>query len=285
MDKWKVNDGEAKTKLLCFLKSKYQEKYTQKQIRFAIEHHRCHVDGKVERFASSDLTPGSIVEIEIDPHHFTYDPARLLFEDPYFIAYNKPPFINTVDGLDHLLRSALGPCFPIHRLDRDTTGVLLFAKQRKVKEDFKKLFHDRRIEKRYLCIVAGIPKQPSGQINTCMIARKRVQGKSLWQTCEDKKGKWALTLWNCEKRGKYFSLLSCTPITGRTHQIRVHLKHIGHPILGDFDYGTREVHPHFQPIRPLLHAEKLLFEHPISAKKMNLSAPLPPDFKECLKYL
>lgn len=284
MDKWKVIDQEVKTKLLPFLKSKYQDKYTLKQIRFAIEHHRCRVNGIIERFASKNLSYGSIVEIEIAPNSILFESTRLLFEDDHFIAYDKPTNISSLDGLDKILESSLGPLFPVHRLDRDTTGILLFAKTLCCRDHFKSLFQKHKMNKHYSCLVAGAPSLSSGILNANIVLQKRLPGKVLYET-STQCGKSAITKWICEKKGLHFSLLTCMPITGRTHQIRVHLKYLGCPIVGDIDYGSRKAHPIFQPKRPLLHAHKLFFPHPITEQKISILSPLPEDFQEGLKYL
>ncbi len=284
MDKWIVAFLDEGKKLIPFLKQKYKDAYTLKQIRFAIEHNRCMIDGVVERFASKRLCKGSIVEIEIFPHFgFAYEKERLLFEDDYFIAYDKPPLIPSVYGLDEVLIPHFGPLFPVHRLDRDTTGVLLFAKTAASQSKFEDLFRNRLVKKTYSALVLGAPLDSKGIVEMKMAAKKTLPGKTLFG--QHRGGKFSKTYWRCEKRGEHFSQLTCIPVTGRTHQIRIHLEHIGHPIVGDFDYGSRKLPPFLKPIRIMLHASELTFSHPFLSESISLSASLPPDFQEMLTHL
>lgn len=281
MDKWVVSSLEDNKKLLPFLKLKYKEKYTLKQLRFSIEHNFCLLNGKIERFASKNVRKGQIVEVEILPHFgFSYESKRLLYEDDYFIAYDKPPFIASTWGLDQVLIPHFGSLFPVHRLDRDTSGILLFAKTKESQRRFEALFRQKLIKKMYHAIVLGAPSMPHGVVEMTLGAKNKLPGKSLWG--QQSYGKYSKTFWRCDAKGKHLSLLSCVPITGRTHQIRIHLNHIGHPICGDIDYGGRELPSFLKPLRMMLHAKELIFSHPFFPKRIALVCPHPNDFQEML---
>ncbi|MCB1180537.1 MAG: RluA family pseudouridine synthase [Chlamydiia bacterium] len=273
MNKWKVEPEETGIKLIPFCKQKLSTRYSLKQIRFAIEHNQCYVNGKIERFSSRRIETNDLIELSLLPS-ITYNPQNLLYEDDYIVAYNKPPFISSENGLNHLLSRELGPLYLIHRLDRDTTGVILYARSKKSQRAFETLFRNRSIKKEYLCIAEGIPKQKTGVIRTQVAPIKRINGKIFWGVVMPPKGVLAITHFEVIKNHTNVSLLKCIPKTGRTHQIRVHLKSINHPILGDCDYGSRQDRvPRLQ-----LHAWTLEFLHPFSNKRCWIETLYP-----CLK--
>lgn len=164
----------------------------------------------------------------------------------------------------------------VHRLDKETTGVILFAKTDKAYLKLIKMFEERKVHKEYLAYVAGVPHLQSGSIKTSIGRDPRVRVRMAVVPT----GRPAHTDWVLEKKFSSCALLRCYLLTGRTHQIRVHLSSINHPILGDSAYGYRfnKSHP-IEPERVMLHAERISFEHPITGEEMLISAPLPEDFK------
>lgn len=265
--KWVVN---SQARLLPFVR-KQLPSFSIKDVRWSIEHHRCLVNKRVERFCSKRLNSGDIVELSpVERPQFMVDPARILFDDETLFVYDKPANF-TSEELSSLLGFSL-----VHRLDRDTTGVILFAKTKQMQTHLETLFADRKIEKSYLAIVLGTPKQSEGTIEKPIGKLKEKEGEGLWGIVPPPKGKYAKTKWIVERTAKDFSLIRCTPVTGRTHQIKIHLSAIGLPILGDLRYGTRKA-SHLKFFRPLLHAQKLSFSHPITSKQLVFTAPLPDD--------
>lgn len=170
---------------------------------------------------------------------------------------------------------------PLHRLDKGTSGILLFSKDPATKELFEDLFRTRAIEKTYLAIVDGIPEEPQGFID--MPLRETKKQGSIFVSASRKKGLDARTEWELLRLLPKAALLSCKPITGRTHQIRVHFQIIGHPIVGDTVYGKMTKSPLASSTdRPLLHAWKLEFMHPVTGNKLSFKASLPDDMKKII---
>lgn len=283
---WKVLPSESGIKLQQFLKEKLGEEFSLRQIKRAIESNDCTVNGKVERFATTVLAPGDLVSLHISTLPQTkshaFEKERIVYEDESLLIYNKPAGIPSMDqGVAELICSNYKPVKLVHRLDRDTTGLLLFAKNELVLQKMIQLFREKKISKVYLALVDGLVEK-AGVIENELGKLSIYQGQSIWGKVE--KGLYARTEWRCEVLGNGASLVSCQPITGRTHQIRVHMKELGHPILGDYQYGTKFSCP-IKPKRCLLHAWKLHFPHPVTGKIIDIQAPIPSDFLEACATL
>jgi 23S rRNA pseudouridine1911/1915/1917 synthase len=162
----------------------------------------------------------------------------------------------------------------VHRLDKDTTGVILVAKDTKTQEALSLQFHDRLVEKVYRAVVEGSVKKEEDVIEGA-IGRHPTLRKKMAMVM--KGGRQSLTRFKVIKRLRGFTYLEIYPKTGRTHQIRVHLASIGHPIVGDELYGKKG--KKFAS-RPLLHAHKILFQHPVKKTPLQVEAPIPEDFEE-----
>lgn len=159
----------------------------------------------------------------------------------------------------------------VHRLDRDTSGLMLLAKTQEVQDALKDDFKERMVEKTYLGAVTGIPER-KGVIDAPIGRASGFKKIKVWEYGRD-----ALTEYKIKEKGKGCALLEIHPKTGRTNQIRIHLAHIEHPIMGDKLYGGPPAG------RMLLHSFSLLFTHPVTKKPMKLEAPLPEDFKQAWK--
>jgi 23S rRNA-/tRNA-specific pseudouridylate synthase len=279
MDKWVVTPEESGLKLLKFLKSKY-EAYSSKQLKSFLENNLCAINGITERFATAQVYKGDNISfkiptfVESKKDKMTFSKDRILYEDDELLIYNKPAGL-TSDSFKTDLKL-------IHRLDRETTGVLMFAKSDRLLEEMIKLFRQHLVRKVYLAIVDGTPKQQKGIVDNYLGKKHVYEGQAIWGKVSEEKGLHAVTEWTLEKAGKNFSLLRCYPKTGRTHQIRVHLSEMKLPILGDYQY-CRSFKCTYQPDRCLLHAYKVLFIHPTKKIKMEVKAPLPSDFLLALK--
>ncbi len=222
-------------------------------------------------------------------------PLDVLFEDDSLIVVNKAPGMvvhpaagnwegTLVNALLHHCRSLSGiggelrPGI-VHRLDKETSGCLVAAKNDAAHQSLSKQFAGRDVTKIYLAIASGRFAKMSGIVDA-PIARHPVHRKKM-AIAEAGKGRNSKTSWRVLKEfpvigGKgVATLVECTLHTGRTHQIRVHLKHLGHPLLGDEVYGKRAGYP-----RQMLHAWKLGFRHPVSGDRMEFTAPVPQDFLE-----
>lgn len=256
-------------RLLTALKQQLQDLWTRKDLQWSIEHNRCRVNGEVERFGSRLLRKKDQIAIwPAKQPYFQAEPNRILYEDADLFIYNKPPFICS-PSFASLLRF-----FLVHRLDRDTSGVLVLAKNQKTQTAMEELFKQRKIEKEYHALVKGIFSEEK-IVEGKMGPIQRREGAVRWGMLSQG-GAWSKTHFKRLSFGKKSSYLLCRPITGRTHQIRVHLSSCGCSILGDVEYGGP-----IQPegiFRPLLHASQIAFFHPIENKELLIQAPPPEDF-------
>ena len=223
-------------------------------------------------------------EISLEPQDI---PLDILFEDEHLIAANKPAnmvvhpapghpdntFVNAL--LFHCGNmSTSGSIRPgiVHRLDKDTSGVLLAAKTATAHAKLVEIFSERRIQKTYLAICVGTPKE--GLIDA-PIKRHPIQRKEMAVCFEN--GKEAKSICKVLKKNQQLAFVEIQLLTGRTHQIRVHLKHVGAPVLGDSVYGSSNANKRFNAHRQLLHAYQLHFIHPMKNIPMYLEAPIPKD--------
>ena len=286
---WKVNAEESGVKLIAYIKAKMGDAHSARQIKRAIEDNLCTVNGRTERHASTTLGKGDVVAFslgEAAPQRPKLAPrecrTHILFEDEHLFVYNKPAGVAS-DCADFLskVRAHCPTAILVHRLDRDTTGALIFAKSRAIFEAFRELFHSYQVHKVYDAIVDGIPLKNRGSLENFLGQLHTYQGQALWGEVDKQHGKYAHTAWQIEKKGQAAAWLRCSPKTGRTHQLRVHLNGMGHPILGDYQYG-RTFGCTYKPARYLLHAAELTFPHPITGQKIHVQAPLPEDFKQAL---
>ncbi|AGC47803.1 RluA family pseudouridine synthase [Myxococcus stipitatus DSM 14675] len=229
------------------------------------------------------------------------DPSQLVIlrEDDWLMAVNKPSgmAVHTGSGITggtlvDYVRAYLGPkavrndftASPAHRLDRETSGVILVAKRRPAMVHFTEVFTHGLSKKRYLTLVKGKMTKESGVIDLPLSEHQ--------QTAESKARRGvnmqdALTRWKVVKQSGDAALLSCAIETGRTHQIRRHLAAIGHPVLGDKKYGdfayNRDVQARWGLKRLFLHAERIEFPHPDGSGKVAVEAALPPELRDVLK--
>jgi len=229
---------------------------------------------------------------------------EIIFENDAFVAVNKPSGLLSVPdregteiALKQLLQQQYGQIWTVHRLDKDTSGVIVFAKDEITHKFLSKLFEGREVEKYYTGLVLGVPSVESGSVDASIMEHPVKKGLMV----TNKKGKSALTdFTRLESFGK-FSLMRFRIHTGRTHQIRVHMKHIGHPIVCDPLYGNGEpvmlssIKKKFnlskkeEEEKPLfnrlaLHAERLQFTD-AKKQKHTIEAPLPKDMRALLQQL
>ncbi|MDD4956672.1 MAG: RluA family pseudouridine synthase [Candidatus Omnitrophica bacterium] len=254
------------------------------------------LDGKPVK-PSHILRPGERISVMIPPCRAASDiepedmDLKILFEDEYIIVVDKPagmvvhPGCGNIKGtmvaalLYHCgkLADAEDMTRPgiVHRLDKDTSGVIVVAKTDKAMRSLAKQFQNRTVTKRYLAFVKGRVELDNGVVDV-PIARHRSDRKKM--DAEYENGKASRTVYHVRKRYNGFTILDLDLETGRTHQIRVHMKHIGHPVLGDMVYG-----PDRSMGRQALHAEYISFTHPYTGKKMEFTSPMPEDMAEYLE--
>jgi RluA family pseudouridine synthase len=257
-------------RLIDVLRSRFPYVHSARALKRSLEENRCRINGRVERFASARVKRGDRIEYILGTRS-TPVPA-ILHEDEQFLVLNKPD--NTVcsnEGFSNLLHQKI---FLVHRLDKETTGVLLLGKTKCVAEQLTLQFKERSVAKEYLALVDGVPKQSSGEITSHLVKKGTFQGQTIWGS-SSQGGLWAQTTWKLLAEFGDRSLLLCQPKTGRTHQIRVHLAEMGHPILIDRQYAKQFRSPFFAT-RPLLHAWRLQVFW--NGQKHCFEAPLPEEF-------
>ena len=236
-----------------------------------------------------DVREPPVEQIEIQPQRI---PLDILFEDDDLIVINKPAGLTVHPGAgqrEHTLVNALlshcttlsgigGKERPgiVHRLDRETSGCLVVAKNDLAHRELSRQFADRNVEKIYLALVAGKLRKPAGIIEE-RIGRHPVHRQRMSVTT--KRGRTAKTEYRVLRSTGDASLIECRLHSGRTHQVRVHFHHLGHALLGDKVYAPR-VAKNFP--RQMLHAWKLGFRHPRTGEWKQFQAPVPDDFKEAV---
>ena len=250
--------------LLTFLKEKTS--LSGREIKRALEQGGCRLNGKIERFGSTKLQSGDQVTFR---HSKPQDkqPLHILAQEKGLTLFNKPPGVTTAAEVGHYL---------VHRLDKGTSGVLLMARTLPMKKALEALFKKREIKKTYVALIKGKHRKSEGTIQNLLTKKGAYQGQTLYGSA--KTGQKAVTHWKILEQRKGHALIELHPETGRTHQLRVHMAEMGHPILGDLQYGREAVFP-AEIDRLCLHAYRLAFKHPETGQRIQATAPLPKIFK------
>ena len=299
MKKYIINE-EYKNVRLDKVVSIFDEDLSRAMIQKLLEQEKIKVNGKKEK-ASYKTKLGDTIEVEdIIPREIELKaqdiPLDIIYEDSDIIVVNKPkgmvvhpangnPDGTLVNAVMNICKDSLsgigGEIRPgiVHRLDKDTSGLLIVAKNDKAHINLSDQIKNREITKKYIALVRGVIKENHATIDM-PIARSDKDRKKM---AVKKDGKNAVTHFTVIKRYKGYTLLDIKIDTGRTHQIRVHLSEIGYPIVGDFVYSNGK-NP-FGVVGQMLHAKSLEFKHPITGKQMKLEAPLPEYFEEILNKL
>jgi 23S rRNA pseudouridine1911/1915/1917 synthase len=229
-------------------------------------------------------------------------PLDILFEDDHIVVINKPPrmviypaagnmrgtMMNALAFHCRSLATVGAPLRPgvVHRLDQDTSGVIVVAKTDDAYHNMVSQFRDRETEKQYLALIFGKMKKDQGMIHE-RIGRSSTDRKKM--TTRTRHGKEAVTQYDVIDRYRSASLVKVRILTGRTHQIRVHFSAKGHPVLGDHTYGKKTELRLGQKVvtfaRQMLHAYSLTMTHPATGRIMEFIAPMPEDMKKAIETL
>jgi 23S rRNA pseudouridine1911/1915/1917 synthase len=293
-----VTEEEAGMRLDKYLSLRFPE-YSRTYFQTLIDEKLVLVNCELVKKASK-LEPGDEIEIEfaltqeifIEPEAI---PLDILYEDAHLLAVNKPAgmvvhpavgnwkatFVNAL--LYHCQQlNAQGSLRPgiVHRLDKETSGLLIAAKDELTQRRLVEAFALRQIEKEYLAICIGNPGNHQIHTNIGRHPQRRKEMAVLKDT-----GKEAKTTCETLAFGQNLSFVKLMPTTGRTHQLRVHMQFIGFPILGDSVYGSASANKKFGAKRQMLHAHVLRFDHPITHKKIELKADIPQDMQHFVQMI
>ena len=250
-----------------------------------------YVDNVITSQYNFPLKPGMKVQISRNKGHKAFHNRllKIVYEDTYLIVVEKMQGLLSVSTEHQKERTACtilneylkhsghanGRVRVVHRLDRDTSGLMMFAKDDKTQNTLRDNWHDLVYDRRYVAVVAGEMEKDEGTVTSWLTDRKLYVHSSP----TDDGGKYAITHFRTIKRANGYSLVELHLETGRKNQIRVHMQDLGHPVIGDGRYGLEEVNP---INRLALHAFKLCFYHPVTGEQMQFETPYPADFKRLL---
>jgi len=298
-------DGERIDIALVELMNPYSRSYVQKLIRKELVFINKQVAKKGNRVSEGDEIIVREMKLEESIFNPKDIPLEVLYEDKDFLIISKPPGLLThpsahereltlVNALLHHCGDRLsgigGEKRPgiVHRLDKDTSGIMMVAKHDESHKDLAKQIQERKVEKHYLALVDGIMKSETGSIDAPLL-KTQINGKNKVVISPGRQAKDSLTHFTVQKTFlERYSLLDVQIITGRMHQIRVHLAAINRPVIGDQMYGNKKANAHFQKLglnRQFLHAYKLRFQHPRTHEWVEFEAPLPEDLQQVLEKL
>jgi 23S rRNA pseudouridine1911/1915/1917 synthase len=291
-----VHSLDVDRRLDVFLSEKIKE-LTRSQLQKLINGNKALIGGQPRR-SSYRLKEGDLIVFDyqlpkdeaILPENI---PLHKIYEDVHMVVIDKPSGMVVHPGAGRkqkTLVNALLYHYPgireigpkerpgiVHRLDKETSGVIVVAKSKKAYAELQKQFKLRRVRKRYLGLVWGTMSRQEGEISWA-IGRHGRHGERM--SIKTKKPRSAETVFEVLKRYHGFTLLDINPVTGRTHQIRVHLAAAGHPLVGDERYGRRK--SRIRCPRLFLHAHKIALDHPQTRERVEFSSPLPKDLETFL---
>ena len=247
------------------------------------------VDNKITTHPLAELKPGQVVQLDRSKHKHSFHNSKLdiVYEDPYLLIIDKAPGLLSMRNntrqetvqtiLNNYLEKGGGrnTSHLVHRLDRDTSGLMVYAKDVQTQQSLIDGWQNLVTDRRYIALVSGTLEQKEGKVQSWLTEDKRFVTHS---SPVDNGGKFALTYYRVLQEGDGYSLVECELQTGRKNQIRVHMADLGHPVVGDHKYGSTD-----DCIRRLgLHAYMLCFRHPVTGKMLRFETPVPACFEKCL---
>lgn len=274
--------------LMEFLASKMPDA-SRTKLKSLLSKRVVYVDKVITTQYNFPLKPGMLVQISRnkgEKKEFNHKLLKIVYEDAYLIVVEKQEGLLSVNTERQKERTAVSllneyvqrsnrkaRVFIVHRLDRDTSGLMMFAKDERTQNVLRDNWHEIVFDRRYVAVVSGEMERDAGMIRSWLTDRKLY----VYSSPVDDGGKEAITHYRTIKRANGYSLMEMVLETGRKNQIRVHMQDLGHPIIGDGRYGLEEVNP---LNRLALHAFKLCFYHPVTGEEMNFETPYPGEFKK-----
>lgn len=247
------------------------------------------VDNKITTHPLTGLKPGQVVQLDRSKHKHSFHSSKLdiVYEDPYLLIIDKAPGLLSMSNntrqetvqtiLNNYLEKGGGrnTSHLVHRLDRDTSGLMVYAKDVQTQQSLIEGWQNLVTDRRYIALVSGVLEQKEGRVQSWLTEDKRFVTHS---SPMDNGGKFAVTYYRVLQEGNGYSLVECELQTGRKNQIRVHMADLGHPVVGDHKYGSSD-----DCIRRLgLHAYMLCFRHPVNGKLLRFETPVPACFEKSL---
>lgn len=285
------NRGEENMPLMEFVKARRPDS-KRNDIKKWMKYGHLKVNGTVTRAFDALVEPGATVEFNSTRPFPTFHHPRIeiVYEDNDIIVINKGYGLLSVSTLSHkrednayeILRNyvkSVNPnnkLFIVHRLDRDTSGLMMFAKTEEAQNVLRHNWNNMILERLYVAVLEGYLEQNSGYVKSRLTENSQFV---VYTTDDPEQGRIAVTHYEVLGRGNGFTLAQFSLDTGRKNQIRVHAKDLGHPIAGDKKYGATKSPLH----RLALHARTLRFAHPITRKDMNFETPIPPKFAAAIR--
>lgn len=276
--------------LMAFLIAQLPHK-NRNNIKSLLSNKQILIDDKVYTQFNHPLRPGQVVTVAANrmPEITQYRGLTILYEDPALIVINKQAGLLSMATNKERDRTAYGilsdyvkkqdpknKIFIIHRLDRETSGVMMFARSEKVQQLMQESWNATTKQRTYVALVEGVPAAPTGTVTSYLRESKAL---IVYSSQNPENGQLSITNYAVLKAGNGYALLELELETGRKNQIRVHMQDIGHPIAGDAKYGAQT-----DPIGRLgLHAEVLAFEHPLTGESMRFHATVPKSFLSMVK--
>lgn len=279
-----------------YLAEVFKGKFSRREFKASLDHGDILVNGKAAR-PSLQLKAGDLIEGRLpDTQELSIAaeaiPLKIIYEDSEILVIDKPSgmvvhpgagnkkgtLVNALLGRGSPLSSVGGMQRPgiVHRLDKDTSGILLVAKNNNAHRVLQSQFESRSLSKTYIAIVKGRVEFEQGHIDKPIGHHPKIRERRAVSTAETARD--AETRYRVLKRFRYATLLEVKILTGRTHQIRVHMEHLGHPVVGDELYGTR-----LNGERLALHAAKIEFAHPATGNIICFKSEWPDDFKAMIE--
>lgn len=285
------NEGNESLMLLDFMVGAFPQ-YNRTRLKSLLKYQQVRIPGYPSPRHDSPVAPGQMVEINLTRPFATFSHPRvsLVYEDDDILVVNKGYGLLSM-GTDtgkknetayNILKNYVkrqhpdNKIFIVHRLDRDTSGLMMFARSEEAKEAMQHNWNNMVLERNYVAVLEGVLEEDSGVIRSHLDENSRFE---VYSTHEKGKGKLAVTRYKVLARGGGYTLVQFSLDTGRKNQIRVHAADLGHPIVGDRKYGAEA-----SPIHRLaLHARSLKFAHPITRKLMEFTLPVPAKFMGLVK--
>ncbi len=278
-------ETEQETTLLEYMYTLLSD-HTKTKVKSMLKHNQFAVNSMPTTQFDAPVKRGDVISINFDQAFKVFHNPRvkLVYEDEHILVINKGYGVLSM-GTDTIKEGTaysimreyvkysnpMAKVFIVHRLDRDTSGLMMIAKSAEAKDAMQHNWNNMVLNRKYVCVVEGVVEQQEGIVKSYLVENSKFE---VYSTQDKEKGQLAVTRYKCLRSNGGYSLMEVELDTGRKNQIRVHMKDLGHPIVGDRKYGAKS-----SPIKRLaLHALTLRFVHPITRKEMDFSTPIPAKF-------